>query len=140
MAYKQGIDSLKTLSDEAKKYIVPLETFEFDSTVECYSKMIFEFGDHGGVNIAIAQALKDATMAHFILQNVENRNVFIHYNGAYHSDNKQGIIHYLKKEADEDKIMTLTTVLQQDTDKLLEENQGKADFIICVPETMTTTH
>lgn len=140
MAYKQGLDSLQNLSDEAKKYIAPLETFKFDSTVACYSKMIYEFGDHGGVAIAGAQAIKDATMAHFILQNVNNRSVFLHYNGAYHSDNKEGIVYYLKKEVDESKVMTLTTVQQESTDKLLDEYKGQADFIICVPETMTTTH
>ena len=140
LAYKQGVDSLMTLSDMAKSSIVPLETFEFDSTVACYAKMIYDFGDHGGVNIATAQALKDATMAHFILQNMNSRSVFMHYNGAYHSDNKQGIIYYLTKEVEVDKVMTITTVSQEKTDKLLDEYKGTADFIICVPETMTTTH
>lgn len=141
MAYKQGLDSLFNLSDMAKSFIVPLEKFKFDSTVACYRKMIVDFGEHGGVNIAQAQALKDATMAHFILKNVDNRNVFIHFNGAYHSDFKEGIIHYLKTaEVSLDKILTVTTVSQENTDKLEEIYKGSADYIICVPETMTTTH
>src|SRR5690606_17076270 len=140
MAYKQGIDSLKALSETARQFIVPLATFKFDSTVACYRKMIHEFGDHGGVSIAKAQAIKDATMAYFILKNCENRTVFLHFNGAYHSDNKEGIVYYLKKEIKEDKILTITTVSQEDTDKLNEQYKGSADFIICVPETMTTTH
>ncbi|MCB9224792.1 MAG: ChaN family lipoprotein [Crocinitomicaceae bacterium] len=139
MCYKQGLDSLKTLSPTALGFIAPLATFEFDSSVACYSKMINEMG-HGGYNMALAQAMKDATMAHFILSNVDNRNVFLHYNGAYHSDNKEGIVYYLKKQVDESKIMTITTVTQENTDKLAKENEGLADFIICVPETMTTTH
>ena len=140
LTYKKGLDSLNNISDLAKTYMVPLDKFEFDSTVACYSKMITDFGDHGGVNIATAQAIKDATMSHFILKNTENRNVFLHYNGAYHSDDKEGIVHYLKQEVKEDKILTITTVLQASTDELLTEYKGKADFIICVPETMTTTH
>ncbi|MEX1001634.1 MAG: ChaN family lipoprotein [Crocinitomicaceae bacterium] len=140
MAYKQGLDSLKSLSDLAKSYIVPLNTFEFDSSLSCYNKMIHEFGEHGGYNIALAQALKDATMAHFILKNVTNTSVFLHFNGAYHSDNYQGIVHYLKQKVDVEKILTITTITQEDTDKLEEKHKGLADFIICVPESMTTTH
>jgi uncharacterized iron-regulated protein len=140
ICYKKGLDSLLSLSDLAKTYIVPLDQFEFDSTVTCYRKMITDFGDHGGVQIATAQALKDATMAYFILKNVENRNIFMHYNGNYHSDNQEGIIYYLKKEVDVSKILTLSTVLQENTDKLSDKYIGTADFIICVPETMTTTH
>ena len=102
--------------------------------------MIHEFGEHGGYNIALAQALKDATMAYFILKNVDNRSVFLHYNGAYHSDNYEGIVHYLKQEVKEDHILTVTTVSQSSTDELEKQHLGLADFIICVPETMTTTH
>jgi uncharacterized iron-regulated protein len=140
MAYKQNIDSLRGLTELAKSFIVPLNSFEFDSTVACYSKMITDFGDHGGVSIATAQAIKDATMAHFIAKHSNKRTVFVHYNGAYHSDKKEGIIHYLKNEVELNKILTITTVTQEDVSKLSEENTGLADFTICVPETMTTTH
>ena len=140
MCYKKGLDSLFNLSDEAKRYIAPLKDFEFDSTVNCYRKMIHEFGSHGGVNIAIAQAIKDATMAHFILENAEKRNIFLHFNGSFHSDYHEGIIHYLKKEIKDEKILNISTVLQANTDKLEEQYEGQADFIICVPKTMTTTH
>jgi uncharacterized iron-regulated protein len=140
MAYKQGYDSLKTLSETAMEYIVPLEKFEFDTSVACYSNIINGMGGHGSYTMALAQALKDATMAHFILRNVDNRSVFLHYNGAYHSDNYEGIVYYLKKEIEASKILTITTVTQENVDKLADENMGLADFTICVPETMTTTH
>jgi hypothetical protein len=35
---------------------------------------------------------------------------------------------------------TISTVLQADLKKLLVENKGKADFIICIDEDMTTTY
>lgn len=140
MVYKQNIDSLKGLSDMAKSFIAPLSTFRFDTSVACYGKMVTDFGDHGGMQIAQAQAMKDATMAHFIQKNSTKRTVFLHYNGAYHSDNKQGIIHYLKEFIDLDKILTLSTVTQEKVDKLDDANKGLADFIICVPETLTNTH
>lgn len=138
MAFKQGVESLKGLSDLAKSYIAPLNTFVFDTTVNCYKELLNS--DHGGLNMATAQALKDATMAYFIEKNMKPNGVFLHYNGAYHSDNYEGIIHYLKKKVAEDKILTITTVTQADVSELEEEYKDQADFIICVPETMTTTH
>lgn len=138
MIYKNGLSSLESLSDMAKSFIAPLNEFEFDSTVTCYSELMS--GPHGGRNMAIAQAMKDATMAYFLLKNSSSNSIILHYNGAYHSDNYQGIIHYLKPSVSEDKILTISTVMQEDINTLQEENQGKADFIICVPETMTRTH
>ncbi len=138
--YKQGLDSLNNLSDLAKSFMVPLDGFEIDTSVECYGKMVTEFGDHGGIEIATAQAIKDATMAYFILKNRDNRSVFVHFNGAYHSDNYQGIVHYLLKEIEKEKILTITSVEQSAIEKLNDENKGLADFIICIPESMTKTY
>lgn len=138
--YKQGLDSLKNISDLAKSFIVPLENFDFDTSVNCYSKMITDFGDHGGVDIARAQAIKDATMAHFILANRDNRSVFVHFNGAYHSDNYEGIVYYLAKEIKMEKILTISSVSQESIEQLDDQNKGIADFIICTPESMTKTY
>lgn len=138
--YKQGLDSLSNLSELAKSYIAPLDKFVMDTSVACYSKMITDFGDHGGVEIATAQAIKDATMAHFILANRDNRSVFLHFNGAYHSDNYQGIIHYLSQEIEMEKILTISSVSQTSIEKLNDENKQIADYIICIPESMTKTY
>lgn len=140
MVYKQHLDSLNGLSDLAKTFIAPISAFRFDTSVACYGRMVTDFGDHGGMQIAQAQAIKDATMAHFIQKNSTKRTVFLHYNGAYHSDNKEGIIHYLKEFIDLDKILTITTVTQEKVDRLDETNKGLADFVICVPESFTNTH
>ena len=140
MVYKKSLKSLDELSDMAKSYIVPLDKFEFDSTVTCYQELISSMGGHGGINMATAQAIKDATMAHFIKQNTKSKDVFLHFNGAYHSDNYQGIVYYLEKDVDRKSIMTISTVEQKEIDKLEDSNKGIADFIICVPESMTKTH
>ena len=95
---------------------------------------------HGGENLPKAQAIKDATMAHFILKNYSPGDFFIHFNGSYHSENYEGILWYLKKERPELKYTTITVVSQADCSKLLDENRNKADFIICVDEDMTTTY
>jgi hypothetical protein len=64
----------------------------------------------------------------------------LHYNGAYHSDNYESIVWHLKYSNSELKIVTITTVSQETIAKLEKDNKGKADFTVCVPETMTSTH
>jgi len=140
MVYKKGLGSLNELSELAKSYIVPLDQFTFDSTITCYKNLMADMDGHGGINMAHAQAIKDATMAYFILKNMTSKSVFLHYNGAYHSDNKQGIVHYLLKTIAPEKILTISTVEQKNVDQLLDENMGLADYIICVPQNMTKTH
>jgi len=87
-----------------------------------------------------AQAVKDATMAHFILQNMNDDNVFIHYNGTYHSDNHESIVWFIKRDATQFDVITIASVLQSDIDELDEKNLGLADYIIVIPENMTTTY
>ena len=140
--FKQGIETLDKLSEEAKKYIAPLP-IEIDLELACYKNLIQGMegmGMHGNENIAYAQAVKDATMAYFILQNHENGQLFIHFHGAYHSENYESIYYYLKKANPDLKIATITTVSQADISKLNEEHQNTADYIICVAETMTGTY
>ncbi|NBP28593.1 MAG: hypothetical protein EBV23_03300 [Flavobacteriia bacterium] len=87
-----------------------------------------------------SQAFKDATMAKFILANMQAMTFFMHYNGAYHSDFYQGIMWYLLKSKPNLRITTISTVTQSDISTLDKEHLGRADFIICVPENMTKTH
>jgi uncharacterized iron-regulated protein len=138
MVYKKGITSLNDLSDLAKTYIAPLNSFEYDSTIMCYkelSKM-----NHGGSYLGLAQAIKDATMAYFILENTKPKHLFFHFNGSYHSDNYEGIVHYLKKLIAAEQILTISTVSQINIDELEQINYSLADFIICVNSNMTSTH
>jgi uncharacterized iron-regulated protein len=139
--FRQGIESLDKLSEEARALIAPLPV-EVDLELPGYKNMMSMMGDaqHGGENFPKAQAIKDATMAHFILKNWMPGKTFLHYNGSYHSENFEGIVWYIKQGNPEAKVMTITTVSQEETDKLLEENEGKADFILCVPADMTTTY
>ena len=88
----------------------------------------------------LAQAIKDATMAHFMIKNRREEEVMIHYVGAFHTDFYQGIMWYLKAGEPDPRILTVSTVTQSDIRKLDKESLGRADFIICVPETMTRTH
>lgn len=136
---KKGFEALDTLSDLEKTWIAPLP-MDYDASLPGYVKMVEMMGGHGGVNMPKAQATKDATMAYFILQNFKPSSLFIHYNGAFHSDNYDGINWYLKRKQPDLKYATITTVSQKNIKELLAENKGKADYIICVDEDMTNTY
>ena len=97
-------------------------------------------GGHGGDNLPKAQAIKDATMAHFILENKKEGQTFIHYNGTYHSNNFEGIVWYLKQANPDLKIITISSVEQEEIGSLVKENIGLANFILCTPASMTKTH
>lgn len=135
-----GESVLDSLSDEAKRYIAPLPIpFKTDSV------MIKEWAKTGmmGKNtlaIAKAQAVKDATMAYFIAENSEKGKIFIHFNGSFHSDNYDGIIYFLKIYRPDLTIKTLSPAQQKDVSTLENEYLDKADYILCVPETMTKTY
>ncbi|MFP5470904.1 MAG: ChaN family lipoprotein [Bacteroidia bacterium] len=136
---KKGFAALDTLNNEAKAWMAPLP-IPYDSTLATYQNILTMMGEHGSPNLVKAQATKDATMAHFIVKHHKKGSVFVHYNGAYHSDYYEGIGWYLKQYAPQLKVITITTVSQKDLKKLDKEHIGKADFIICVDEDMTTTY
>ena len=139
LVYKNGFEALGALTDEEKSWIAPLP-IAYDASLPGYVKMLEMMGGHGGDNLPKAQAIKDATMAHFIAQNLQPGKVFMHYNGTYHSDNFEGINWYLKREKPELKIVTISAVSQKDISKLEEEHLQKADFILVIDEDMTKTY
>jgi len=139
MVSKGGFAILDTISSKEKAWLAPLP-IAYDASLPGYKNMVAMMGGHGGDNLPKAQAIKDATMAHFILKYYTAGSLFIHYNGSYHSDNHEGIGWYISQQRPELKQVTITTVSQKDISKLLSENKGKADFIICVDEDMTNTY
>ncbi|MFN9666097.1 MAG: ChaN family lipoprotein [Bacteroidota bacterium] len=134
-----GFEALDTLGSTQKSWIAPLP-IAYDSTLPGYKNMLAMMGGHGGSNLPKAQAVKDATMAHFILQFYRPGSLFIHYNGAYHSDFHEGISWYLQEKQPALRIATITTVSQKDIGQLEKEHLGRADYIICVADNMTTTY
>jgi len=129
---------LEKLSDEEKSWMAPLP-IAYDKDLPGYVKMLEMMGDHANENLPKAQAIKDATMGYFILQNLKPNTVFVHYNGTYHSDNFDGINWYLKQGKPAIKMMTIATVSQKDISNLEKENLKLADFIIVVDEDVTKT-
>jgi len=139
MVSKEGFGILDTISAKEKTWMAPLPV-AYDAELPGYKNILAMMPGHGGENLPKAQAIKDATMAHFILQYFKTGSLFIHYNGAYHSENHEGIVWYLKNSRPDLTISTITTVSQKDIHKLGKENKHKADFIICVDEDMTKTY
>lgn len=139
LLFKKGRGALDTLAPTIKAQMADIQ-FQIDTTLSQY-RVVREMGGHDmGLNMVEAQAFKDATMAKFIVKNSKPNSKFIHFNGAFHSDFHQGILWYVKNEKPNAKFLTITTVTQVEMDKLDKENFQKADFIICVPESMTRTH
>jgi uncharacterized iron-regulated protein len=141
-----GFEALQKLSPEGLRYIAPLP-IEYDPELPCYKDMLSMDSSIGGKmenkiseNLPKAQAVKDATMAKSIADNWQKDKIVIHFNGSYHSDRHMGILWYLNKYNPLIKVATVTTVLQDNIDKLDSENKEQADFIIVIPSSMTRTY
>lgn len=143
LVHKKGFEGLDSLSQSAKALLPPLPV-EYDPELPGYKGMMEMMGGmgsgHANPNLPKAQAIKDATMGHFILENFETGKLVIHYNGAYHSNNYEGIYWYLKNQNPDLNILTITTVEQDEIDDLTDDNTGVADYTICVPSAMTKTY
>lgn len=137
--YKGGFEALDRLSPQEQGWMAPLPVY-FDKNLPGYVKMVAEMGGHGGDNLPKAQALKDATMAHFITQNLTSNAIFYHLNGTYHSDYYDGLYFYLKNAQPKLKVMTIGTATADDVAKFASEHLNKADFIIVTDNDITKTH
>ena len=141
MINKGGMEVLKKLSPEAKAWIGPdLEKY-FDSSV--YADMKDMMGGHippNMLNIQMAQASKDATMAHFSVKNFHKGDLYFHMDGSYHSNNKRGIIWWINKIHPGLKIKSITTLTRSEWDKkTAKEKELIAEYIIVVADNMTQT-
>ncbi|MBC6697821.1 ChaN family lipoprotein [Hymenobacter puniceus] len=141
---KGSLAALDALPATEKAWLAPLP-LTVDYELPGYRNMAKMFGGDaahaaGVQNIIQAQALKDATMAHFLQQARPADHLLLHVNGAYHSDNHDGILAYLRQQNPQLKVLTISTVSQASLDKLEKEHQQKADFLLVVPEDMTKTY
>jgi uncharacterized iron-regulated protein len=130
MVYARGLNVLDSLSPEAYPFLPELPML-YDSSVSCYKSLLnTDMGGHASPNLPKAQALKDATMAHFILKNLPEKGIFYHFNGSYHSDRHEGIVWYLKKMKPDLKIKTISFREQKDISQPEEAARKIADYIV----------
>lgn len=142
VVFRKGFEGLDSLNNHAKRFMAPLP-IPYDPELPGYAameEMGKEMEGHDAENFPKAQAIKDATMAYSILGSLSEGKTFIHYHGTFHSENFEGIVWYLNQYKPGLKIMTIASAEQESTDKLLEENEGLADFILVTPEDMTKTY
>lgn len=139
MVYTKGLEKLDSISADAKRWIVPLPMV-YDSTLKCYQDIFKNAEGHGGQNLPKSQAVKDATMAYFILKNWTTGKTLIHFNGSYHSDWHLGVAWYLKNSNPGLKVLTIGATEQDDIEVLDKESLGQADFIICTPGSMSKSY
>jgi uncharacterized iron-regulated protein len=139
---KKGLDTLKGLDKEAKGLFARLP-FDFNLDIPGYADMMEMMGGHAdpssSENFVKAQAIKDATMAETILDNLPKDGVFLHFNGDFHSASYGGIYWYLKNDNSK---LDITTIKVFSSDNLnFDDNwKGSGDIILVVPEDFTKTH
>lgn len=134
-----GFDALDTVPAEQRAWMAPLP-IAFDPTLPGYVNMLKMMEGHGTPDMVKAQALKDATMAHFIAVNFRPGARFLHFNGSYHSDRYEGIGWYLRRFRPELKQVTIATVTQDQLARLDKEHLGLADIILVVDATFPTSY
>jgi uncharacterized iron-regulated protein len=139
MVYSRGLEKLDSIEPEARRWMAPLP-IPYDKTLKCYQDIFTAAKGHGGENLPKSQAIKDATMAYFILKNLADGQTFIHYNGSYHSDNFTAIAWYLKQSKPGIRVVTIGSTEQESVEELLKENEGLADFTLVTPTSMSKTY
>lgn len=141
LVYKKGVEALDTLSAEEKSWIAPLP-FPYDKNLPGYVKMMDMFKDsnHSNENFPKSQAIKDATMAHFLVTAWQSNSIFLHLNGSYHSDNFEGIGWYINQYNKNLQVKTISVVEQNSVESLDKEYLNKANFIIVVDADMPKSY
>lgn len=140
MVSKGDFQALDKVSEAGREFIAPLPINYIDNPlVNQYFKESLPpmMKNVPTDKLAHAQAVKDATMAWSISQNLSGK--MVHLNGSYHSTGHAGIINYLNVYRPGLNIGTIEIIRQETVDSLSEKHKGNADFFICVPSSMATT-
>ncbi|MBA5628491.1 ChaN family lipoprotein [Moheibacter lacus] len=140
---KKGLDSLNTVTAKEKAWMMQLPV-EVTLDTPGYPEMKEMMGDHAGsmvMNFIAAQAVKDATMAESIADNYQKGQLFLHYNGDFHSKQYGGIYWYLKKIHPELKIAVIS-VFESEDDGLPvpKEDFIPTEYNLVFPADMTKTY
>ncbi len=125
---RDGLQALEEFPDDVKQWIAPLP-IPLDCESPTYQDLLNLSAAHGieAKKFLAAQAIKDATMAHFILRNFSAGNLFLHINGDHHSRRFGGICWYLKQYRSDISVVTLSSVEEAS----LEFQEGHAGLADC---------
>ena len=142
---QRSLTALDKLPAADRALLAPLP-LKVDYDLPGYKNMAAMFGGdgkaHGGgaQNIIQAQALKDATMAHFIVANCHAGQTLLHLNGSYHSDHHDGIAAWLRQYAPKLLVKTISVVTQEQLQMLEKQQVNVADFVVVVPADASKTY
>ncbi|MFZ4521132.1 MAG: ChaN family lipoprotein [Bacteroidales bacterium] len=137
----EGLDSINAM----ERGMIASLPIKYPDTLDCYASIVKNVGDgmpaHLTANLGKAQAIKDATMVHFIVKaGAFDGKTILHFNGSYHSDNHESMVWYLnqaiRKTNLELKVLTISCVEQENIDTISKQDSKKADFIIVIPASM----
>lgn len=139
-----SLKALDKLPAADRALLAPLP-LKVDYELPGYKNMAAMFGGNahggaGGQTIIQAQALKDATMAHFITQSRQPGQTLLHLNGSYHSDHHDGIVAYLRQYAPKLRVKTISVVTQAQLLTLDQEQMNVADYVVVVPADASKTY
>jgi len=134
-----GLDVLNQLPEHVKQLFLPNLPIVIDTTLSSYAELK-QMSMHGGKFMLEAQAIKDATMAHFMKKYWSPGKIFLHLNGAFHTNKYEGIISFLPKDWLRKEMLVISMVTQKDIQKLEEENLGLGDYIFCFEEDYAKSH
>jgi uncharacterized iron-regulated protein len=133
---REGIQSLENLSEAAKRFIAPLP-IKVDMATPGYREIINISMSHSMVqkpeNFVAAQAIKDATMAYFILKYFDAGSLFLHFNGDYHSRAYGGIYWYIKKSRPDLRVVIVSSV-ESESLAFQQEYEGLGDYVLVIPQ------
>ncbi len=127
--FYHGLDTLAELTTVYPEYM-PSMPISVDTTLESYANLRSGMNMHGSgpMYLLEAQAIKDAVMAHNICVNIKGKKKILHFNGAYHSNNYEGIYVYLKEYC-KPRVATISMAVMENCE-FLEDSKGIADYII----------
>ncbi|MEI7896314.1 MAG: ChaN family lipoprotein [bacterium] len=140
----KGFEGLDSINAAERGMIAPLP-IKYPDSMECYASIAKNVGDgvpaHLMANLGKAQAIKDATMAHFIMKyGALDGKTILHFNGSYHTENYQGLVWYvqqaIRKTSFDLKILTITCLEQENIDTISAKDAARADFNIIIPSSM----
>lgn len=143
---QRGEPALDSLTNLAKSYIAPLP-IQMDLKDEFYNYIADVFKEtrqapmtSGSLtNIVKAQMVKDATMAHSIVTNMDKDSFFFHFHGELHSAFNSGIGYYIKHYNPKLKFKTVSIIKKGDIFEFGSKD-SRADFNIVVPHNMIVSY
>ncbi|MGY3089632.1 putative iron-regulated protein [Hymenobacter sp. UYAg731] len=142
---QRSLTALDKLPANDRALLAPLP-LKVDYDLPGYKNMAAMFGGsgqaHGGgaQNIIQAQALKDATMAHFIETSLAPGQTMLHLNGSYHSDHHDGIVAWLHQYVPKLRVKTISVVTQEQLQTLEKEQVNVADYVVVIPADAAKTY